>query len=61
MLDTPLMLWELSVTEQRYRAVLEVMAGVRVTVGLDITLHAAGRRMVNRISSALWGGREGKG
>jgi hypothetical protein len=29
MLDTPLMLWELSVTEQRYRAVLEAgsMAG----------------------------------
>jgi transposase-like protein len=27
MLDTPLMLWELSVTEQRYRAVLEVLAG----------------------------------
>ena len=25
------MLWELSVTEQRYRAVLEVMAGVPVT------------------------------
>ena len=31
MLDTPLMLWELIVTEQRYRAVLEVMAGVPVT------------------------------
>ena len=31
MLDTPLMLWELSVTEQRYRAVLEVLAGVPVT------------------------------
>ena len=31
MLDTPLMLWELSVTEQRYRAVLEVMAGIPVT------------------------------
>ena len=31
MLDTPLMLWELSVIEQRYRAVLEVMAGVPVT------------------------------
>jgi hypothetical protein len=29
--DTPLMLWELSVTEQRYRAVLEVMAGIPVT------------------------------
>ncbi len=28
MLDTPLMLWELSVTEQGYRAVLEVAAGV---------------------------------
>ena len=28
MLDTPLMLWELSMTEQRYRAVLEVLAGV---------------------------------
>ena len=31
MLDTPFMLWELSVTEQRYRAVLEVLAGVPVT------------------------------
>ena len=31
MLDTPLMLWELSVTEQRYRAMLEVMAGVLAT------------------------------
>jgi hypothetical protein len=28
MLDTPLMLWELSVTEQRYRAVLEVMTAL---------------------------------
>ena len=35
MLDTPLMLWELSVTEQRYRAVLEVMAGVPVTEVAD--------------------------
>jgi hypothetical protein len=62
MLDTPLMLWELSVTEQRYRAVLEVIARVPVTEGWDITLHTAGRRrMVNRISSALWGGRERKG
>jgi transposase len=31
MLDTPLMLWELSVTEQRYRAVLEVLDGIPVT------------------------------
>ncbi len=31
MLDTPLMLWELSMTEQRYRAVLEAGAGVPVT------------------------------
>ncbi len=31
MLDTPFILWELSVTEQRYRAVLEVLAGVPVT------------------------------
>ncbi len=31
MLDTPLMLWKLSVTEQSYRAVLEVLAGVPVT------------------------------
>jgi hypothetical protein len=29
MLDTSLMLWEFSVTEQRYRAVLEVLAGFR--------------------------------
>ena len=35
MLDTPLMLWELSVTEQRYRAVLEVLAGVPVTEVAD--------------------------
>jgi hypothetical protein len=27
--DTPLMLWELSVTEQRYRAVPEVTVGFR--------------------------------
>jgi hypothetical protein len=30
-LTLPLMLWELSVTEQRYRAVLEVGTGVPVT------------------------------
>ena len=29
------MLWELSVTEQRYRAVLEVLAGVPVTEVAD--------------------------
>jgi hypothetical protein len=35
MLDTPLMLWELSMTEQRYRAVLEAVAGVPVTEVAD--------------------------
>ena len=35
MLDTSFMLWELSVTEQRYRAVLEVLAGVPVTEVAD--------------------------
>ena len=30
MLDTRLMLWELSVTEQRYRAVLDVFSGIPV-------------------------------
>ncbi len=33
MLDTPVTLWQLSVTEQRYRAVLEVLAGVPVARG----------------------------
>jgi transposase InsO family protein len=47
MLDTPLMLWELSVTEQRYRAVLEVMAGVPVT-------EVAGRYGVSRQSMHAW-------
>ena len=47
MLDTPLMLWELSVTEQRYRAVLEVMAGVPVT-------EVAGRYGVSRQSVHGW-------
>ena len=47
MLDTPLMLWELSVTEQRYRAVLEVMAGVPVT-------EVAGRYGVSRQSVHAW-------
>jgi transposase InsO family protein len=46
MLDT-LMLWELSVTEQRYRAVLEVMAGVPVT-------EVAGRYGVSRQSVHAW-------
>jgi hypothetical protein len=32
-----------------------------IASGWDITLHTAGRWMVNQISSALWGGREGKG
>ena len=50
MLDTPLMLWELSVTEQRYRAVLEVMAGVPVT-------EVAGRYGVSRQSVHTWLGR----
>jgi transposase InsO family protein len=49
MLDT-LMLWELSVTEQRYRAVLEVMAGVPVT-------EVAGRYGVSRQSVHAWLGR----
>ncbi len=47
MLDTPLMLWELSVTEQRYRAVLEVMARVPVT-------EVAGRYGVSRQSVHAW-------
>ena len=47
MLDTPLMLWELSVTEQRYRAVLEVLAGVPVT-------EAAERYGVSRQSVHAW-------
>jgi transposase InsO family protein len=47
MLDTPLMLWELSVTEQRYRAVLEVMAGVPVT-------EVADRYGVSRQSVHSW-------
>src|SRR5260370_8152346 len=50
MLDTPLMLWELSVTEQRYRAVLEVMAGIPVTA-------VAGRYGVSRQSVHAWLGR----
>ena len=50
MLDTPLMLWELSVTEQRYRAVLEVMAGVPVT-------EVADRYGVSRQSVHTWLGR----
>ena len=50
MLDTPLMLWELSVTEQRYRAVLEVMAGVPVT-------EVAERYGVSRQSVHAWLGR----
>ena len=49
MLDT-LMLWELSVTEQRYRAVLEVLAGVPVT-------EVAGRYGVSRQSVHAWLGR----
>jgi transposase InsO family protein len=47
MVDTPLMLWELSVTEQRYRAVLEVMAGVPVT-------EVADRYGVSRQSVHAW-------
>src|SRR6266581_7815113 len=47
MLDTPLMLWELSVTEQRYRAVLEVLAGIPVT-------EVAGRYGVSRQSVNAW-------
>jgi transposase-like protein len=47
MLDTPLMLWELSVTEQRYRAVLEVMAGVPVT-------EVAERYGISRQSVHAW-------
>jgi len=50
MLDTPLMLWELSVTEQRYRAVLEVLAGVPVT-------EVADRYGVSRQSVHAWLGR----
>jgi transposase InsO family protein len=46
MLDT-LMLWELSVTEQRYRAVLEVLAGVPVT-------EVAGRYGVSGQSVHTW-------
>ena len=47
MLDTPLMLWELSVTEQRYRVVLEVLAGVPVT-------EVAERYGVSRQSVHAW-------
>ena len=47
MLDTPFMLWELSVIEQRYRAVLEVLAGVPVT-------EVAGRYGVSRQSVHAW-------
>jgi transposase InsO family protein len=47
MLDTPLMLWELSVTEQRYRAVLEVLAGVPVS-------EVADRYGVSRQSVHAW-------
>jgi transposase InsO family protein len=47
MLDTALMLWELSVTEQRYRVVLEVLAGVPVT-------EAAERYGVSRQSVHAW-------
>jgi transposase InsO family protein len=47
MLDTPLMLWELSVTEQRYRAVLEVLAGVPV-------IEVADRYGVSRQSVHAW-------
>jgi transposase InsO family protein len=47
MLDTPFMLLELSVTEQRYRAVLEVLAGVPVT-------EVAGRYGVSRQSVHTW-------
>jgi hypothetical protein len=39
------MLWELSVTEQRYRAVLEVMAGVPVTEVAE--RHGASRQSVH--------------
>ena len=41
------MLWELSVTEQRYRAVLEVLAGVPVT-------EVADRYGVSRQSVHTW-------
>jgi transposase len=41
------MLWELSVTEQRYRAVLEVIAGVPVT-------EVADRYGVSRQSVHAW-------
>ena len=47
MLDTPLMLWELSVTEQRYRAVLEVLAKVPV-------IEVAERYGVSRQSVHTW-------
>jgi hypothetical protein len=50
MLDTPFMLWELSVTEQRYRAVLEVLAGVPVT-------GVADRYGMSRQSVHAWLGR----
>jgi hypothetical protein len=31
MLDTPLMLWELNMVEQRYQTVLQVLDGIPVT------------------------------
>ena len=46
MRDTPLMLWELSVAGQRYRAVLEIGAGVPVT-------GVAGRYEVSRQSAHM--------
>ena len=47
MFDTPIMLWELSVTEQRYRVVLEVGAGIPVT-------EVAERYGVSRQSVHTW-------
>lgn len=50
MLDTAFMLWELSVTEQRYRAVLEVLTGVPVTEVAGRTPNYAGAILARRLS-----------
>ncbi len=53
------MLWELSVSEQRYRAVLEVMAGVPVTEVADRygvsrqSVHSWLRRNPGRLGASL--------
>jgi len=61
------MLWELSVTEQRYRAVLEVLAGVPVTEVADRygvsrqSVHTWLRRYQEKGPSGLADQRAGRG